>query len=51
MSMQPVGKAVFLDKIFSLKVPAVKGLSAASAAVFKLMLLSHSMPRYLISLM
>ena len=37
--MQPVGKDILLYKL--LKVPAVKGLSAASVAVVRLIILSH----------
>jgi hypothetical protein len=47
VSMQPVGKNILFYKFLTLKVPVVKGLSAASAAVVKMIFLSHTMPRYL----
>ena len=46
MSMQPAGKTS-CTHFFTLKVPAVRGLSAALAAVVRLIFLSHTMPRYL----
>ena len=52
MSMQPIGKDSLVlqtTNLLTLIVPAVKfkGLSAASAAVVRLIFLSHTMPRYL----
>jgi len=42
--MRPVGKDILLYKLFTLKVPAIKGLSRNGQIDI---LSSHTMPRYL----
>jgi hypothetical protein len=49
--MQPVGKNILLYKLLTLKVPVVKGLSAASAASTKMCVTSPHNSAGIMSLM